>query len=164
MFVQPPVETRAAGMRGSDRRESERLSPGQGKTTQGETEMSYRGAKITDFAKEVAQTVVDLGNEDAYDIHLFLQQDGRHQEWTSGHVDEIPMYGVHCDRSYGGTEEAEEAVRAVLPNALVIFVDDEGSAIGEQEALEDAYGKRAEADGYDLDFACAVGYEIENLV
>lgn len=126
--------------------------------------MSYRGTKLAELAKEVAQNIIKLENEDAYDIHIFLQNDGHHQEWVDGCIEEIPMYGVHCDTSYGGDEATEETVRATLPNALIIFVDDDGEAIDEMTALEMAYGKRAQADGYDLDFCTAVGYEIEALV
>lgn len=84
-------------------------------------------------AKELAKITCDAINEaakkvgaDVFDIHIFLQED-------------MPgMYGVYCDRSYGGTKIAEEAVRKELPNAL-FALDGEDPYREFKEALEEVH-------------------------
>ncbi len=120
--------------------------------------MTHYGTDIRELAKETAEAVIAAakqGHDSAYDIHIFLQQDGRHQEWENGTVANIPMYGVHCDRSYGGTEEAEEAVRENLPNALVIL----------ENNAEEAWSEIARENGYSpVDFALGVSLAVEEMI
>jgi len=133
-----------------------------------ESEMAYRGTKIEEVAKEVAQIVIEAAEatgNDAYDIHIFLQNDMDHQEWESGHAISIPMYGIYCDHSYGGSKEAEAAVRERLPNALIIFANDKGEWLTEEEACEQAWGEIARKNGYHLiDFALGVSLVTEEIV
>jgi hypothetical protein len=70
-------------------------------------------------------------------IHVFLQDYPLGPQWGRG-------YTVHCDQSYGGTDEREEAVREQLPNAVIRLEWDreqyEDAATAFEAALEEAWG------------------------
>lgn len=93
----------------------------------------------TDLAQEVRaaydRASQKLQNEDdragVYGIHVFLQPYDLGNQWGKG-------YTVHCDQSYGGTDEREQAVRDELPNAIVMLKYDADKYEDATEAFEAA--------------------------
>ncbi len=127
--------------------------------------MPFLSTDIRDLAAKVALAVVaaiDASDDpsgdvaaDIRDIHIFLQQQGTHNEWDNGEVVQYPLCSVHCDQSWGGTDAAEAAVRERLPSRLYIL----------SNTPHQAWGKIAEEQGYaPVDFALGVSLAVEQLL
>jgi len=115
--------------------------------------------RIQELAQDTAKAVIEAfsatGDEDVYTIHIFLQEGAGDTRWDNGCPYRVSYYGVHCDRSYGGSEVAEEAVRERLPNALCELEND----------AEDAWGDYAREMGYSpCDFSLGVAIAVEEMV
>ena len=95
--------------------------------------MWCKGTALHDLVTQTARAIQALQSpENVSTIHLFLQ--GHPVQAGGGHR----HYTLHCDRSYGGSEEAEEAVRNVLPTDVYCLQDDEATFDDVHEAFDAA--------------------------
>jgi hypothetical protein len=76
--------------------------------------------EIATLAKQSLDAAAEQVGPEAYKIYVFFQS--YEQQAGGGHL----HYGLHCDRSYGGTKKAEQAVRKALPNDLFCIADEPG--------------------------------------
>lgn len=93
--------------------------------------MACKGTDINVLAQEIVSRLQAIP-EDTGSMYIFLQP--YEMQAGGGHL----HYTVHCDRPCWGSQEAEEAVRAILPDGVYHLLYDEGAYNTVHDAWEDA--------------------------